>query len=318
MCGRFALATQRAEIRALPGYPQLNVQDWVGQDNFIPRYNIAPNTQAPVIRRGDTGTVKSEEVALEPASSGPLVMHTMRWGIKYGKERGAQAINARSENLVEGVGMWNKFRGRNRCIVVCQGYYEWQTKGKTKLPHFIRHSSPDKIMLMAGLYESTIEKGDVVSLPSNARRNERRNVPLTDSSEPTYTFAIVTTDASKGLSWLHDRQPVILSSVEDVMRWLDTSSQTWSAELANLLHPWEDVKAPLECYQVPKEVGKVGAESPTFIQPLSTRKDGIQAMFAKQRTKQEATAKRKREPSSPVPGKSDEIQTEEKKVKRES
>ncbi|KAI6118106.1 hypothetical protein F5141DRAFT_1194616 [Pisolithus sp. B1] len=288
MCGRFALATQagffRAEIRALPGYPQVNVQDWVGQDNFIPRYNIAPNTQAPVIRRGDTGT----------------------------------AINARSENLVEGVGMWNKFRGRNRCIVVCQGYYEWQTKGKAQLPHFIRHSSPDKIMLMAGLYESTIEKGDVVSLPSNARRNERRNVPLTDSSEPTYTFAIVTTDASKGLSWLHDRQPVILSSVEDVMRWLDTSSQTWSAELANLLHPWEDVKAPLECYQVPKEVGKVGAESPTFIQPLSTRKDGIQAMFAKQRTKQEATAKRKREPSSPVPGKSDEIQTEEKKVKRES
>ncbi|KAI6022861.1 hypothetical protein BKA83DRAFT_100579 [Pisolithus microcarpus] len=297
MCGRFALSTQRAEIRALPGYSQLDVQAWVGQDNFIPRYNIAPNTQAPVIRREVTRTVKAEEAASEPASAGPLVMQTMRWGIKYGKERGSQAINARSENLIEGVGMWNKLRGRNRCVVVCQGYYEWQTKGKAKLPHFIRHSNPDKIMLMAGLYESTIEK---------------------DGSEPTYTFAIVTTDASKGLSWLHDRQPVILSSVEDVVRWLDTSSQTWSTELASLLHPWEDVKAPLECYQVPKEVGKVGAESPTFIQPLSTRKDGIQAMFAKQRTKQVATAKRKRESSSPVPGKSDELPTEEKKVKRES
>lgn len=37
-------------------------------------------------------------------------------------------------------------------------------------------------------------------------------------------------------------------------------------------------------YQVPKEVGKVGTESPTFIQPIAQRKDGIQAMFAKQKT----------------------------------
>lgn len=66
-----------------------------------------------------------------------------------------------------------------------------------------------------------------------------------DSSEPVYHFAIVTTDASKALSWLHDRQPVILSSMDDVMRWLDTSSQSWSSELAGLLHPWEDTEAPL-------------------------------------------------------------------------
>lgn len=38
-------------------------------------------------------------------------------------------------------------------------------------------------------------------------------------------------------------------------------------------------------YQVPKEVGKVGEESPTFIQPVVERKDGIQAMFARQAAK---------------------------------
>jgi len=100
----------------------------------------------------------------------------MRWGIHYGKQasKGSQAINARSENIIEGVGMWNKFRGKNRCIVVCQGYsvifpppgvmmdarrryYEWQTKGKDKLPHFTKH--PDgKVMLMAGLYEETVDQ----------------------------------------------------------------------------------------------------------------------------------------------------------------
>lgn len=36
-------------------------------------------------------------------------------------------------------------------------YYEWQTKGKDKLPYFTKH--PDgKLMLMAGLYDETIPK----------------------------------------------------------------------------------------------------------------------------------------------------------------
>lgn len=35
-------------------------------------------------------------------------------------------------------------------------------------------------------------------------------------------------------------------------------------------------------YQVPKEVGKVGTESSTFVEPVSQRRDGIEAMFAKQ------------------------------------
>jgi hypothetical protein len=52
-------------------------------------------------------------------------------------------------------------------------------------------------------------------------------------------------------------------------------------------------------YQVPKEVGKVGVESRAFIEPVATRKDGIKAMFEKQRSKQEGGMKRKRS-ASPV------------------
>lgn len=59
-------------------------------------------------------------------------------------------------------------------------------------------------------------------------------------------------------------------------------------------------------YQVPKEVGKVGTESSTFIEPVAERRDGIQALFAKQmRTKSPSSsqgspskaAKRKRSAS---------------------
>lgn len=52
-------------------------------------------------------------------------------------------------------------------------------------------------------------------------------------------------------------------------------------------------------YQVPKEVGKVGTESATFIEPIANRKDGIQAMFSKQKQAQQSPVKpkRKRSPS---------------------
>ena len=46
-----------------------------------------------------------------------------------------------------------------------------------------------------------------------------------------------------------------------------------------------DEKYNLVCYAVPKEVGKIGRESSTFIEPVSKRKDGIEAMFAKQKQK---------------------------------
>ncbi|KAG2107630.1 uncharacterized protein F5147DRAFT_613135 [Suillus discolor] len=264
MCGRYALGLQRSEIRALPGYPNLEIGEWVNEDNFVPRYNIAPNSQAPVILRRN-------------AASSDLQMQTMRWGIPYGKihAKGQQAINARSENIMESVGMWNKYRSSNRCVVVSQGYYEWQTKGKAKLPHFTKNAD-GKVMLMAGLYH------------------------VSEVTIPNYVFAIITTSASTSLSWLHDRQPVILTSDADVTKWLDTSSNAWSAELGKLLRPAEG----LICYQVPKEVGKVGAESPAFVQPVTTRKDGIEAMFAKQRAKQEGNKegiKRKRSPSPVIP-----------------
>jgi hypothetical protein len=138
---------------------------------------------------------------------------------------------------------------------------------------------------MAGLYDSVVLDGRTL-----------------------WTFTIVTTDANKEFSWLHDRQPVFLSDRDALDRWLDTSSQTWTPELSKMVQPYHDTSVPLECYAVPTEVGKVGTESPSFIEPITSRKDGIQAMFSKQSqsspTKTKPTVvsstKRKRD-SSPTP-----------------
>jgi len=94
------------------------------------------------------------------------------------EDKTLSTTNARSENLVDGGGMWASIKGKKRCAVVCQGslsllnlsqrylhairYYEWLTKGKDKLPHFIKHKD-GKVMLMAGLYDSVVLEGQYSS-----------------------------------------------------------------------------------------------------------------------------------------------------------
>ncbi|KAJ7216197.1 hypothetical protein B0H12DRAFT_343705 [Mycena haematopus] len=192
-------------------------------------------------------------------------MSSMKWGLvpHYSKfeDKNLNTTNARAENLVEGGGMWASLKGPKRCAVVCQGYYEWLTKGKNKLPHFVKPKD-GRLMLMAGLYDSVVLHGETKTL---------------------WTFTIVTTAANTSFSWLHERQPVILHTPEALNAWLDTSSLKWSPDLVPLLAP---TTCALDCYQVPKEVGKVGTESSTFIEPVANRKDGIQAMFTKQKQAQ--------------------------------
>jgi len=264
----------------MPGHDNLEVDEWLDEDQFTPRYNIAPRTQAPVLRRQDPGP---SNVNVR------YILQSMKWGLvphwsKF-EDKTLSTTNARSENLVEGGGMWVSMKGRKRCAILCQGYYEWLSKGKDKLPHFTKHKD-GRLMLMAGLYDC---------------------VTLEGQSTPLWTFAVVTTSASKEFEWLHDRQPVILSSRESLDKWLDTSSQTWSSELSKLVEPYHNSSAPLECYQVPKEVGKVGTESSTFIDPISNRKDGIQAMFSKQRQSQgnpistKSSPLKRQQSDSPVP-----------------
>jgi putative SOS response-associated peptidase YedK len=49
----------------------------------------------------------------------------MRWGLVHHWSKAEpptlNTINARSENLEEGGGMWGSVKGRKRCVVVAQG-----------------------------------------------------------------------------------------------------------------------------------------------------------------------------------------------------
>ncbi|KAH9477014.1 Abasic site processing protein [Psilocybe cubensis] len=274
MCGRFSLRVDRGDIQRLPGL-DIDVDEWVDEEEFVPRYNIAPRTQAPVIRRRDRSPSSSSSSSSQNNDS--LIMQTMKWGLvphwSKVEDKSLNTTNARSENLIAGGGMWASIKGKQR-------YYEWLTKGKDKLPHFTKRKD-GKLLLMAGLYDSVVLEGKTL-----------------------WTFTIVTTDANKEFSWLHDRQPVFLTTREALYQWLDTSSQTWTPKLTEMVQPYSG-SVPLACYAVPKEVGKVGTESPTYIEPITDRKDGIEAMFSKQKQKASPTktapTKRKAESITPSP-----------------
>ncbi|KAA1101875.1 hypothetical protein PGT21_032053 [Puccinia graminis f. sp. tritici] len=168
-------------------------------------------------------------------------------------------INARDDKVVEPRGLWNTVKGKKRCIVLCEGFFEWLNKGKDKIPHFTKRTGGE-LMCLAGLWDSVTYKG---------------------ATEELHTFTIITTSSNDYLSFLHDRMPVILSDRDSIEAWLDTSSGEWSSSLSKLLKPFS-LDDGLVSYPVPKEVGKVGNQSADFLKPISQRKGNIMSFFNKQ------------------------------------
>lgn len=118
---------------------------------------------------------------------------------------------------------------------------------------------------------------------------------LKGSEDKLYTYTIITTSSNSYLKFLHDRMPVILDPNTEAMKlWLDPSRTTWSKDLQSILKPYE---GELECYPVPKEVGKVGNNSPEFIVPINSteNKNNIANFFANAKKKE---ASPKKQPAS--------------------
>lgn len=113
----YRCALQHSEIRSFQGH-DIDVDEWIDEDRFVPRYNIAPHSQAPVLtRRNQSFGINEDSVH--------LVLRTMKWGLvpswSKHEDKTLSTINARSENLVETGGMWGSIKGKKRCAVVCQG-----------------------------------------------------------------------------------------------------------------------------------------------------------------------------------------------------
>ncbi|OJD26932.1 hypothetical protein ACJ73_01680 [Blastomyces percursus] len=288
MCGRYAMGIRLAFIRnqlQQRGHP---VDEAADDDDVRQTYNFAPGSYGAVYRADtsdhggavgsqDDDTGRNEQAEDEGAHDEPTKtperrtlykLQSMKWGLipfwtKRSPDYGSmlKTINCRDDSLIEDRGMWTSMKKKKRCVVICQGFYEWLKKGpggKEKVPHYVRRKDGD-LMCFAGLWDCVQYEG---------------------SDEKLYTYTIITTDSNPYLKFLHDRMPVILDQGSPEMAtWLDPHRVTWSKALQSILKPYE---GELECYPVSKEVGKVGNNSPDFIIPVNSKenKSNIANFFA--------------------------------------
>ena len=223
MCGRFSLAANLTIIAQRFGVlsPTAESVAWT------PHYNIPPTKTVVVV--GDTGT---------------RYLAQMRWGLipSWAKDPaiGNRMINARAETLAVKPAFRVALRNR-RCLVVADGFYEWQQRGRGKQPYRIVLKSGEPFGF-GGLWDTwTSPEGEAIR-----------------------TCTIVTTEANELLRPIHDRMPVILTPEAEGV-WLDPRIQE-PARLLPLLKPYPAIE--MTTYPVSTRVNNPANDGPECILPL--------------------------------------------------
>jgi putative SOS response-associated peptidase YedK len=223
VCGRFSLGQSG---RAIAETFQLTTEPAIA-----PRYNIAPTQPAPVI----LGTTEE-----------PRQFQLLYWGLipSWAKDpkMGARMINARSETVSEKPSFRAAFK-RRRCLVLTDGFYEWQRSATGKQPFYFFMKSHQPFAF-AGLWE---------------------HWQGADGSE-IISCTILTTEANELMHPLHDRMPVILDP-QAYDRWLDPTFQD-PAALQPLLRPYES--GQMTSYAVSPRMNSPKYDDPDCIEPLQT------------------------------------------------
>ncbi len=221
MCGRYT--ARFTETTLLPG----ELADVVSA--FPPRYNIAPQQTAPVIRMKE----------------GVPVFEALRWGFRpsWMKDPNQAQINARAETLFAKP-MFGQAARNRRCLVLASGWYEWQHKTTGKQPFFF-HFRDDRLFAMAGIWTPWHTEGA--------------------ESQDRDSYAIITAAANPFAAPIHRRMPVILGA-EACAVWLDASDAD-SVRLASLLapHAYDD----LDAYPVSTYVNSPQHDGRKCLEPLT-------------------------------------------------
>lgn len=157
----------------------MQVDEAPEDDEVRETYNFAPGYYGAVYR-GDTpdrdygdpsqneAGVDEHVAASDHQKTTKYRLQKMRWGLipfwtKRQPDYGSmmRTINCRDDSLIENRGMWTSMKRRKRCVIVCQGFYEWLKKGpggKEKIPHYTKRRDGD-LMYFAGLWDCVQYEG---------------------------------------------------------------------------------------------------------------------------------------------------------------
>lgn len=166
----------------------------------------------------------------------------MQWGFRQAESGPGQAhsllINLRAETALEHPN-FRRLLEAHRCLILADGFYEWETVGSVRLPYFV-HRRDDLPFGMAGLWRPP------------------------DVAQPWLLpeCVVLTTPANRLLRPIHDRMPALLLP-EHYALWLDPEQQD-AQELGRALQPYPDEL--LEAYPVSQRINSSDYDQPDCIQ----------------------------------------------------
>ena len=223
MCGRYRLSRRKQIIEE-----HFDTAPW--DDEWSPRYNLAPTQPVPVIRQQPKEPIRQ--------------VSTMRWGLvpHWAKDASiaASTINARSETAATKSAFRDPLKLR-RCLIPADGFYEWAKTAKSKQP-FCFEVNDGQLFAFAGIWDGW-------------KNSEGQWIR---------TCSILTTTPNAVTSAVHDRMPVILDP-DRYDLWLDPGMQNVAA-VSELLKPYDARR--MRCYPVGTRINHVANDDEECSRPV--------------------------------------------------
>jgi putative SOS response-associated peptidase YedK len=213
-----------------------------GEENWSPRYNIAPTQSVPIIRQHPK----------EPRRELSLV----RWGLipLWAKDASGAAgmINARSESATTKPAFRDALKCR-RCLIPADGFYEWQRTRTGKQPYCFEVNDGE-LFAFAGLWERWKDPdGNWIK-----------------------SCSILTTTPNAVTAAVHDRMPVILDP-DNYDLWLDPGFSD-AAAVSELLRPYD--ARLMRCYPVSTRINRAANDDEECAKPVEIEAPPQGQLFA--------------------------------------
>lgn len=188
----------------------------------------------------------SSDEEKEPVNSSDQVLVPMLWGmipfwhnssLDY-RKHGLTTNNCRLETMLESKLYRHAFNKGQRCVVLCEGFYEWQTtdpkatKASQRAAYYIHMPQPKGVQIeMQETWRKSVENLKLLKMAGLF------DIWTNDQEEQIYSYTIITFESNETLSWLHHRSPAILDTDEAVADWIDFKRVTDTKHLLSLLKP---------------------------------------------------------------------------------
>uniref|UniRef100_A0AAG5CYJ4 Abasic site processing protein HMCES n=1 Tax=Anopheles atroparvus TaxID=41427 RepID=A0AAG5CYJ4_ANOAO len=227
MCGRTCLTLDPKELECYCKYKKdeeskLKSPRYRNEFNcgkkYQPSYNVAPTDVTPVL----VSAVHFDEAA----DSADRLLVPMMWGMvpRWHKgdyrKHGLTTNNCRLEGLAFSKLYGPPLATGQRCVILCEGFYEWQTVKPMKAserPAFYVHMPQSEKVKMEDKQTWNADGGQLQLL----RIAGLFDVWDDEHGDKLYSYTVITFETEGKFAEIHHRSPAILETDEQVADWLD-------------------------------------------------------------------------------------------------